>query len=723
MSANRVTAQNGTQPSTNIVMEDPELTWKNLVDKEIKAKKLIGVTCHAYSTNDQKIVDQTKICPCGRLARDHSFDGSAERQDENAIFGPKFVTKQDLTVYGQLNNRARVRVWLLTTGLNEGVSKLIGQSVRRYRLLNKKSSNPTIIGLTSWGTVTEHTRKVLTWQTSRNIEYTSSTDSAEKRAPMVLNYDEKKTLDKHHSHFILLDNGRLGGYIDDNPRSDFVKKVQHECKCRAITVIVEGVIIIHGSGRLANVLGALLEASSKETKPTEDDVKKLLELVSPEHWSKSGENENINEEELIKSILELFEPIYREYLSVFCLERDPSLTDIIFKAVDAIQSDAEQQKNFFKLAISWNYTDRTESMPKCLEDDPTLYPSLFELALKENRPVFVDYFLRRNYNPFETTKFLKRSKNLKKKRNSPNELNLDQKRIQSEQESTENNKNSLNTQQVECAIEFIIKELYEKVETHFNRWSNPKTLEALDSNYTQLIGPFASSFYVERNRRNQFLQDTKAFFYHGRTNTMNETSSKDNSIEKSLISYTCSKPFSSQHMLRELFLWSVYVGYADVAFVLLLQIESRMSAALIAAGMTQHLSLSASTLDVRHIYIEQAKKYEVYATDCINACYAHNERLACQLLLRENPLFGNVTSIASRITKFVNTDCFNQVLNRQWFGQLPGNATESSIAKLSFTINEVQDKNEYFWRYQRYELIREYFQKPTFAFPPLSLLA
>lgn len=41
----------------------------------------------------------------------------------------------------------------------------------------------------------------------------------------------------------------------------------------------------------------------------------------------------------------------------------------------------------------------------------------------------------------------------------------------------------------------------------------------------------------------------------------------------------------------------------------------------------------------------------------------------------------------------------------------------------SFTINEVQDKNEYIWRYQRYELIREYFEKPLFAFPPLSLLA
>jgi hypothetical protein len=40
----------------------------------------------------------------------------------------------------------------------------------------------------------------------------------------------------------------------------------------------------------------------------------------------------------------------------------------------------------------------------------------------------------------------------------------------------------------------------------------------------------------------------------------------------------------------------------------------------------------------------------------------------------------------------------------------------------SFSIQEVQDKNEFYWRYQRYELLREYFEKPLFAFPPLSLL-
>ena len=124
------------------------------------------------------------------------------------------------------------------------------------------------------------------------------------------------------------------------------------------------------------------------------------------------------------------------------------------------------------------------------------------------------------------------------------------------------------------------------------------------------------------------MQDVQSFVHRARTYRS---------------SYACDKPFSNQEMLRELFLWSVFVGNSDIAFVLLLQIDSRIAAALIAAGMAQHIALFASTLDVRHIYTEQAKEYEAYATACINACHKHNERLACQLLLRENPLFGNVT--------------------------------------------------------------------------------
>ncbi|CAF1301627.1 unnamed protein product [Rotaria sordida] len=520
MSLNRVGDINDGQTSTRIDIDNNKPTWKDLIDKETESNELLSVTCHAYSTNNRETDDQTKVCPCGRLARCHSFDGLAKMQDANATFSRKFVTKQKLTVYGQLNNGA---------------------------------------------------------QASRNISHTTFAHFTGPRAPITLNYDEGKTLDKNHSHFLLLDNGRVNCYIDDRPRSDFVKSACTEFKCQAITIIVEGgfntlevikhdlmaerpVIIIHGSGRLANVLGTLLENSNEETIPEEKDVKEQLESVFHEHWSKIEENKENVRNDIIETIRELFKQEYRKYLSVFYLEHDPSLTDTIFKAVDAAHADARQQENFLKLAISWNYADRAESVLKHLADDPKLYPSLFEQALKENRPVFVDYFLRRNHSPLQTTEFLKHSESLRMTISNGNESDSDHK-----------------------------------------------------------------------------------------------------------------------------------ISYVDIAFVLLLQLESRMGAALIAAGMAQHLSLSASTLDVRHTYTEQAEKYEAYATDCINACYKHNERLACQLLLRENPLFGNVTcmqiAIASRIIKFINTDCFNQVLNRQWYGHLPGNATESSIAKLKFLLS------------------------------------
>jgi len=96
-----------------------------------------------------------------------------------------------------------------------------------------------------------------------------------------LDWNEHNTLDKYHSHFLLLDDGRMDAYLDDRPRSDFVQTMCSNTNCHSITIIIEGgfntleviqhdlkskrsVIIIHGSGRLANVLGTLLEVSSKK---------------------------------------------------------------------------------------------------------------------------------------------------------------------------------------------------------------------------------------------------------------------------------------------------------------------------------------------------------------------------------------------------------------------------------------------------------------------------
>jgi transient receptor potential cation channel subfamily M protein 2 len=92
--------------------------------------------------------------------------------------------------------------------------------------------------------------------------------------------NETKMLDNHHTHFLLLDDGHLNHYLNDDPRSKFVKTTCDRTGCHAVTIIVEGgvntlgviqndlhaqrpVVIVHGSGRLATVLGNLLEIAGK----------------------------------------------------------------------------------------------------------------------------------------------------------------------------------------------------------------------------------------------------------------------------------------------------------------------------------------------------------------------------------------------------------------------------------------------------------------------------
>ena len=101
---------------------------------------------------------------------------------------------------------------------------------------------------------------------------------------LTINENEGKTVEKHHSHVLLLDNGSLHDYLSDDPRSDFVEKMCKITKCYTMTIIVEGgyytfevilndlkadrpVIIIQGSGRLADVVGTLLNKKKDDTIP------------------------------------------------------------------------------------------------------------------------------------------------------------------------------------------------------------------------------------------------------------------------------------------------------------------------------------------------------------------------------------------------------------------------------------------------------------------------
>ncbi|CAF2202478.1 unnamed protein product, partial [Rotaria magnacalcarata] len=731
------------------------LTWKERVEAYTANDELSGVTCAVYSTRDAKNVNQNTKCICGRLARLHSYDGDSKiqfRQSKKWVADLADVTP--ITVYGQLSNGARfIRcdieanpfetlaqlilddvgntpklivscyggaayftmtdnlerefmngighlaategIWVLTTGLNSGVSRLIGHGIHRNKLLSNNKWKPVVIGMNSWGTIAEDTRSSLSSKGPSNQPIVVSPTTQDGHG------NKAKALDKYHTHFLLLDDGRVNDYFDDNhvnnylddrPRNIFVQTIRRKTNCYSVTIIVDGgfntleviqndleakrpVIIVHGSGRLANLLGDLLLNVGENNPVGQSKIKKHLKRC--EALCPSTEKE---QNEVVKGIEKVLEVEHRRYLSVFQLGNDVNLTNTIFKAVLNTQTEHESQvqtgvhdqdqtefkpeepPDLLKLAVRWNYVGEEYHVFKHYKNARKYYAGLFEQALKENRPIFVDYFLRRYYNPLDTVEF------------SINRINGNKPSVDGDKKVC-----------VESSIQFILKVLYKSLkEAPVKQWCLPGSIEDLEENYTKLIGPFIQSFYNEKNGWQQFKTDFSIFFScHNYCQCVSSRVGQ----ERDSKSYVRASPYGEQEILRDIFLWSVYAGYVDIALVLLLQIKSRIGAALIAVGIAHHLSSACSNPPIRNTYREHRTIYEQYATECIDACYKRNEQLACQLLLREIPLFGNITcmqiAIASRIIPFINTVCFDQVLNRQWYGQLDG----ASIKTISDSFN------------------------------------
>jgi hypothetical protein len=108
----------------------------------------------------------------------------------------------------------------------------------------------------------------------------------------------------------------------------------------------------------------------------------------------------------------------------------------------------------------------------------------------------------------------------------------------------------------------------------------------------------------------------------------------------------------TQEMLRDLLYWSIFTDRIDMAKVLILHMRTRICAALSCVAILRNRASRVTINDKRHLYKQYATDFEIYATDCINACYLRNERKACELLIREVPLFGKITCMQVKITLF-----------------------------------------------------------------------
>ena len=103
-------------------------------------------------------------------------------------------------------------------------------------------------------------------------------------------------------------------------------------------------------------------------------------------------------------------------------------------------------------------------------------------------------------------------------------------------------------------------------------------------------------------------------------------------------------------IMRDLFLWAVLHNYIDMAIVFLSNMKYRICAALIATKILKQYHSVASHGELKKGYKNHAEYFERYAIDCIAKCEANNANQACEIVLQQIELFGNVTCLQVRLT-------------------------------------------------------------------------
>ncbi|CAF1238406.1 unnamed protein product [Adineta steineri] len=650
--------------------------------------------------------------------------------------GAKYFTMTDKLekeiIRGIIDAAAMSNAWILTTGINNGVSKLVGEGISHYRLLKANPNKIVCIGLTKWGTINGRTRFDLKNANKKDYElnlfFRRIYDDGD---------DTDETIERNHTHCILFDDGKIGDYLNDGQRDALVKEAceDEDHECCGVTIIVEGgkntievlqndikqnrpIVFIEDSGRLADVFASLINQTTdaktdQQFIPSDEVMRKALIDFFP-----SLDEDDITG--ITTRIQEILDKKNRHLLNVFRMDRDKSVAETIFKAIfkmkkkqNEIDNSSEQNQDpqyakdediLLDLASQWNYFDGalpilkkrqhiTSNNDEIKEKYMTCYKKLFRESLIKNHPAFVGYFLAAGFDPLKLLRaprveqFLAAGFDQLELLRTPHAehflaASFDPLKL-------------IGTQSVEQQrheeLEKLYQDTYDEITTSNRSYikelfdqSTVTAIRTLDKKLNKFIGSFFEAIYAKEDNEctKRICIDLENHLCSCCSSAIKYCASNNNQVSPQGIKDTQSQDqeknteelLEKNKLLRDLFLWSVFMDMPEIAKILLIHQQSRICAALIASAIFKRYSKLSLTVDLKEKFKIQADDFGKYAADFINDCYKYNERSACELLLRQIPLFGNITcmqiAISSENIQLVGTACFDQTLTQVWYNKL-----------------------------------------------------
>uniref|UniRef100_A0A8C2IYA3 non-specific serine/threonine protein kinase n=1 Tax=Cyprinus carpio TaxID=7962 RepID=A0A8C2IYA3_CYPCA len=561
--------------------------------------------------------------------------------------------------------------WILTDGINTGVSKYVGDAVKVYGSHDQRKRN--VVGITPWGII-ENNSDLIGCDVFRH--YQALGNPLSKRA----------SLNGMHSHFLLVDDGTMGKsgcQIDLRKRLErhiHFQKI-HPSKCfllhvPLVCVVVEGgpailsvvleyvrrsspvpVLVFEGTGRAADLL-ALIHKQTLDLDIKEDVLLRIQEMFGVERQEAS---------ELLNIIMECME--HRELITIFDSEsEDLQEADaaILTTSLRGTRASPEEQLN---ITLAWDRADVAKD--NILVYGQQWQPGSLEQtmldALLMDRVSFVKLLIENgmSMNRFLTISRLEQLYNRHKGSSDHFLRHI----IEDARQTRLPAVYRISLIDIGMVIEYLIGGAYRSTYTR-------KSFRAMYSRFHNPAKVFMS------------LQIHSQSFHLLKTHRI--VSLQEGAVAPQDVKSAPSPEFVCT--FNDLFVWAVLKHRQEMAMFLWQHGEQAMARAVVACKLYRAMAEEAKESNMGDSMSEELKKNSLefgqLAVDLLDQAFRKNERMAMKLLTWEMKDWSNFTclqmAVSSRLSLFVAHNCTQMLLTDLWMGRL--NMSKNSWFKIIASI-------------------------------------
>uniref|UniRef100_A0A8C9S6G9 non-specific serine/threonine protein kinase n=1 Tax=Scleropages formosus TaxID=113540 RepID=A0A8C9S6G9_SCLFO len=573
---------------------------------------------------------------------------------------------------GLVRAAASTGAWILTDGLNTGVAKHVGDTLKEHS--SQSSRKLCTIGIAPWGVI-------------ENREDLIGRDVVAPYQTLLAPLSKLDVLNSMHSHFLLVDDGTVGRHgAEVSLRRELERHVNlQRIHARigqgvpVVALILEGgpnviltmleylqesppvpVVVCEGTGRAADILAHVYK-QTEEGGHLPDGVETEVIATIKKTFSLSRSDAA----HLFQTLIECMK--YKDVISVFSVESEEN-QDIDVAILRAwLKGTNTSLFDQLALTLAWNRADIAKN--HVFGSGQRLLVSSLEQvlldALAMDRVEFVKLLVE---NGVSMHRFLTVAR-LEELYNTASNLIycfsplLQQRRL------------SLNYKITLIDVGLVIEHLMGGT---FRCTYTRKWFRVL---YNDLQGNGrvrkSSAERKKRSRHNQFIKTAQPYKRKGRVAPVGSTDT-----EKGRFRY----PFS------ELLVWAVLMKRQKMSLFLWQYGEEAMAKALVACKLCRAMAVAAKTSTVVDDTADELKEcsneFGMLAVDLLEQAYREDETMAMKLLTYELKNWSSSTclklAVSSRLRPLVAHTCTQMLLSDMWMGQL--NMRKNSWYKVILSI-------------------------------------